>query len=106
MNRKKLFVSNKRIIKTQFQKLSSSLHLVVFETHNLYIMWFSNLLQARLWWMPSVCYIPSYYLQNCVYLYLVPLLLHGIGNLLAYKAALFVTYVCRLLIVLGREDMA
>ena len=43
------------------------------------------------------------YLQNSVYLYLVPLLLHRIGNLLAYVAALFATSVCRLLSVLGRE---
>ena len=41
--------------------------------------------------MHSVFLVPNYYLQNCVYLYLVPLLLHGIGNLLAYVAALFVT---------------
>ena len=41
--------------------------------------------------MPSVCYIPDYYLQNCVYLYFVPFLLHRIGNLLAYVAAFFVT---------------
>ena len=34
--------------------------------------------------MPSVCYNPNYYLQNCVYLYLVPILLNRIGNLLAY----------------------
>ena len=41
--------------------------------------------------MPTVCYIPNLYWQNCVYLYLVPLLLHNIGNLLAYVAALFET---------------
>ena len=42
----------------------------------------------------SFFYIPTYYLQNCVYLYLVPLLLHRICNLLAYVAALLVTSVC------------
>ena len=39
-------------------------------------------------WMPSVCYVPNYNTQNSVYLYLVPLVLHCIGNLLAYVAAL------------------
>ena len=42
-----------------------------------------------------VCYIPNYFLQNFVYLYLVPLLLNCIGNLLAYVAASFVTSGCR-----------
>ena len=60
-----------------------------------------DLLHAKLVWMPSVFYIPNYYLQNCVYLYFVPLLLNGIGNLLAYVAALFVTRVCRWLSVRG-----
>ena len=45
-------------------------------------------------------------MQNCAYLYLVPLLLHGIGNLLAFVAALFVTSVCPLLSVRGREGRA
>ena len=49
----------------------------------------------------SVCYIPNYYLQNWFYLYLVPLLLNGIGYLLAYVAALLVTSVCRLLSLSG-----
>ena len=40
--------------------------------------------------MPSVCYIPIYYMQNCVYLYLVPLLLHRIDNLSADRVALCV----------------
>ena len=31
-----------------------------------------------------------YYMQNCIFLYLVLLLLHRIGNLLAYVAALLV----------------
>ena len=35
----------------------------------------------------SVCYIPN--------LYLVPLLLHGFGNLLLYVAASFLSSVCR-----------
>ena len=52
---------------------------------------------ANLVWLPSVFYIPNYYLQHCVYLYLVPFLLNGIGNLLAYVAALFVTTVSWLL---------
>ena len=64
---------------------------------------FSSLLHAKLVWVPSVCYIPNYYLQNCLNFYLVPLLLHRIGKLLAYVAALFVTSVCRLLSVRGRE---
>ena len=57
----------------------------------------SNLLYAKLVWMPSVCYIPSYYIQSYVYSYLVPLLLHRIGNLFALVAVLFVFRVCRLL---------
>ena len=59
----------------------------------------SNLCYAKLVWMSSVCYVPNYYLQNCVYLYLVPLLLPRIVNLAAYVAALFVTIVCWLLSV-------
>ena len=66
----------------------------------------SHLLQAKLVWMPSVCYIPKYNLQNCVYLCLVPFLLHRIPNLLAYVAAFFVTSVCLLLSVRGREVRA
>ena len=63
-----------------------------------------DLLNAKLVWMmpsPSVCYIPKYYLQNWVYLYLVAFLLNCIGNLLAYLAALFVTSVCGFLSLLG-----
>ena len=60
----------------------------------------SDLVHAKLVWMPSVCYIPNYYMLNCVYLYLVPLLLNGIDNLL-YAAALFVNSVCRCLSVRG-----
>ena len=56
---------------------------------------------AKLVWMPSVCYFPNYYLQIVVYLYLVPLMLNGIGNILAYVAALFVTSICRWLGVRG-----
>ena len=41
-------------------------------------------------------------MPNCVYLYLLPILLHRIGNLLAYVAASFVTSVCRLLRVRGQ----
>ena len=59
--------------------------------------------------MSSVCYVPNYYLQNCVYLYLVPLLLPRIVNLAAYLAALFVTSVCWLLSFVaekaGRETL-
>ena len=51
--------------------------------------------------MQSKCYIPNYYLENCVYLYLVPLRLNGIGNLVAYVAAFFVTSVSRWLSVRG-----
>ena len=50
-----------------------------------------ELLHGKLTWMPSVCYIPSYYLQNCVYLYFVPPLLNRVGSLLAEVAALFGT---------------
>ena len=66
----------------------------------------SNLLFAKSVWMPSVCYIPNYKSQNSVYLFLAPLLLHRIANLLAYVAALRVTSVCRLLSVHGREGRA
>ena len=59
----------------------------------------SDLLHAKLAWTRSVCYIPNYYLQNCVYLCLVLLLLQSIGNLLAYVAALFVASISRLLSV-------
>ena len=110
----------KTLLRTRFEAATSRLGIsrpalsrenklvlsIVFEMHNLDIMWFSNLLHAKLCWMPSVCYISNYYLQNCVILCLVPLLLRVIGNLLAYVAALFVTSVCRLLSVLGREDKA
>ena len=51
---------------------------------------FSDLLHAKLVWMLSVCCIPNYYSQNCSVLYLVLLLLHRIGNLLAYVASLLV----------------
>ena len=59
------------------------------------------LLHAKLLWMPSVCEVPNYYWQNCVYLNFLLLLLNGIGNLLAYVAGLFVTSVCRWLSVRG-----
>ena len=49
----------------------------------------SNLLHTRLAWVTSVYHIPNYYLQSRVYLYLVPLLLHRISNLLKFIAALF-----------------
>ena len=62
---------------------------------------FFGLLHAKLVWMPSVLYIPNYFLQNLVYLYLVALLLNGIDNLLAYVTALFVTSVCPLLSLRG-----
>ena len=64
------------------------------------------LLLAKLVRMPLACYILNNYLQSSVYLCLVPLLLHGIGNLLAYVAVLFVTKVCLLLSVCGREGRA
>ena len=66
----------------------------------------SNLLHAKLAWMPSVYYIPNCYMQKCVYFYLVTLLLNRIGDLLAYVAAIFVTSVCRFLTVRGREGRA
>ena len=62
----------------------------------------SNLMHAKLAWMPSVRYIPNYNQSNYGYLYLVPFLLHRIGILLAYVAALFVTSVCQLFSVRGR----
>ena len=46
--------------------------------------------------------LPNYYMPNCVYLYLLPLLLHIIDTLLAYVADLFVTSVCGLLRVRGQ----
>ena len=60
-----------------------------------------DLLHAKLVWMLSVYYNSIYYLQNWVYLYLVPLLLNSTGYLLAYVAALFVSSVCRLLSLSG-----
>ena len=51
---------------------------------------FSDLLHAKLVWMPSVFNIPKYYLQNCVFLCLVLLLLNRMSNLLAYVALLLV----------------
>ena len=51
-------------------------------------------------------YIPTFYIPNCVSLYLLPLLLHGIGNLLAYVAAPFVIRVCGFLRVRGRAGKA
>ena len=42
----------------------------------------SNLLHANIVRMPLVGYIPNYFMRNCVYLYLVTLLLHSIGNLI------------------------
>ena len=53
------------------------------------------LIPAKLVGSPSACYIPNFYMQNWVYLFLVPLLLNNVGKLLAYVAALFVTSVCR-----------
>ena len=41
-----------------------------------------DLLYAKRY-MHSVCYISNDYLQNCVYLYSVPLLQHSIGSLFA-----------------------
>ena len=52
--------------------------------------------------MPSVSYIPNYFLQSsCNWCHFC-----CIANLLAYVAALFVTSVCRLLGVCGREGRA
>ena len=51
--------------------------------------------------MPSVCFISNYFLQNFVYLNLVPLLLNGICNLSAYVAALFANSGYRWLSVRG-----
>ena len=48
-----------------------------------------NLLHAMLMRIP-VCYIPNYYMQNCVSFYLAPFLLHRIGNLLANVATISV----------------
>ena len=67
---------------------------------------FSNFLHTKLECMPSVFHNLKVYMRSCVYLYLLPLLLHSIGNLLAYVAALLVTSVCRLLSVRGREGRA
>ena len=61
----------------------------------------SNSIHAKLVWRPSVCYFPIYYMQNCDNLYLVPLLLHRICNLLACAAVLFVACVSKLSRVCG-----
>ena len=67
----------------------------------------SIILHAKTAWMPSICYILNYYIPKSVYLYLLPLLLHSIGNLLAYAAALCgTTIVCGLLSVHGRAGRA
>ena len=63
----------------------------------------SYLFYSKLVWMLPACYIPKYYLQSCVYLYLVPILPHRIGNLLAYIAALFVAKFCNLSTVRGED---
>ena len=63
----------------------------------------SILLHAKLVWMPSVCYILNYYMQNFVYLYLVLLLPHRFAMLLALVAASFETSACRLLRIRGRR---
>ena len=55
-----------------------------------------DLLHAKLVWMPSVCHIPNYYLQNCVYLYLVPHLLIR-GLFLFFPIALSRAAFCRVL---------
>ena len=53
----------------------------------------SDLILAKLVWMPSVFVTPNCYMHNFFYLYLVPLLLNSISKLLAYVAALFVNTV-------------
>ena len=70
---------------------------------DLFLMWLydCDLLHAMLVWMPSVRYIPNYYLQNWVYLYFVLFLANSVGNLLAYIAALIVNSVCRFLVLRG-----
>ena len=97
MNRKTLFVlNNMTIMKTRFQKFSNAINVIFLKcivyAQCGFILF--DLLHVKLVCMPSVCYIPNYYLQNCVYFYFVPFLLNRIGNLLAYVAALFVTSVC------------
>ena len=74
-------------MKTRFQKLSKSIYL------NICGSMLPNLLPAKVVWMPSFCCIPKRYLQNCVYIYLVPLLLNRIGYLMAYVDVLFLTSV-------------
>ena len=83
--------------------------MICFKQHNnnensnseIFGFMFCGLLHVKLVWMPSVCYNPNYYLQNRVYLYLVPLFLNEIGNLLVYVGVLFATSVCRLLSLSG-----
>ena len=90
MNQKKTLFSNKvTIIKTCFEN---------FLTRGIsqYGFMLSNLLHANIVRRPLVGYIPNYFMRNCVYLYLVTLLLHSIGNLIAIVAVLFVTSVSRL----------
>ena len=54
--------------------------------HILCLMWFYAVRFVtckKIVCVPSVCYISNDYLQNCVYLYSVPLLQHSIGSLFA-----------------------
>ena len=61
----------------------------------------SDLLHAKVVGVPLVCYIPNDYLQNCVFLHLVLLLLHRIGNFLAYVAGVIGDYFLGILSILG-----
>ena len=73
--------------------------------HNLYIMWLYafRFVQANLAPMPSVCCIPNYYLQNCVYLYLVPLLMHLNDNFLVYVCSCCYVMLVNCLGVVGAD---
>ena len=75
MNRKKkLFVSNISTMITRFQNFLNYYLALFFKCIVLY-----NLALCFPAWS-AVCYIPNFYMQVCVYMYLVPILLHHVGN--------------------------
>ena len=98
--------------KNRFQKLISEkfqviMNRIFFEMHNLYIIWlpafqyltckvsansftlfYSNRTYVLLFQICFVCYIPNYYIHNCVYLYLVLLTSLPIGTKLLHNGAM------------------
>ena len=91
VNRKKRFISNNiTVIKSRLQKFSNSIYLWnFFEIHNLYIMWLYDLrfITCKI----SVDAFSLLYSKLLLAKFVFVLfLLHRIGNLLAYVAALLV----------------